>query len=106
MNSERPKMKNEEQTQSPKKTDSVSTPSLSSRLKIRKNHRTYLAPMAGHQWNPLRKLERNRPCPCLSGKKFKNCHLNLLPLTVTNADADKFREQMARPDLIFVTKEN
>ena len=25
--------------------------------------------------NPLRYIGRNDPCPCGSGKKFKNCHL-------------------------------
>jgi hypothetical protein len=25
--------------------------------------------------NPLRHVGRNDPCPCGSGKKFKNCHL-------------------------------
>ena len=41
----------------------------------------------GHQWNPLKTLPRNMKCPCLSGKKFKNCHLKLLPEVVTEKEA-------------------
>ena len=34
-------------------------------------------PMATQQHRPVRaapKVGRNQPCPCGSGKKFKNCH--------------------------------
>ncbi|MFN0061476.1 MAG: SEC-C metal-binding domain-containing protein [Myxococcaceae bacterium] len=35
--------------------------------------------------------ERNAPCPCGSGKKYKKCHLgqSLLPLTMKNADGTR-----------------
>lgn len=60
----------------------------------------------GYAWNPLLTLPRNRPCPCLSGKKFKQCHLNLLPRIVLEKDAESFKKQMAKPDLVFKTQEN
>lgn len=60
----------------------------------------------GHVWNPLRALPRNRPCPCLSGKKFKACCLANLPLAVREADAKIYIEQMQKPDLVFMTQEN
>ena len=58
----------------------------------------------GLAWNPLRELPRNRKCPCLSGKKFKVCHLSILPKVVTTADAENYRAQMEKPD--FQTPEN
>lgn len=33
----------------------------------------------GYVWNPLMKIPRNSPCPCGSGKKWKKCHLRILP---------------------------
>lgn len=33
----------------------------------------------GFMWNPLRKIPRNMPCPCGSGKKFKKCHYLAMP---------------------------
>lgn len=66
----------------------------------------YIAPMKGFVWNPLLKLARNRPCPCLSNRKFKQCCLNKLPKAIPESLAKDYREQMAKPDLIFITKEN
>lgn len=68
--------------------------------------RSFLAPMPGFVWNPLVQLPRNRPCPCLSGLKFKACCLPRLPKVVLQKDADAFKEQMAKPDLVFMTAEN
>jgi hypothetical protein len=65
-----------------------------------------LKPSEGHAWNPLRKLSRNRLCPCLSGKKFKACCLNSLPPVVTAKEAEIYKKQMLLPDLIFLTKAN
>lgn len=68
--------------------------------------RVFLAPMPGYQWNPLLGLPRNKPCPCLSGKRFKACCLGRLPKVVADAVAKQYREQMAKPDLVFLTREN
>jgi hypothetical protein len=68
--------------------------------------RCFLAPMPGFQWNPLLTLPRNRPCPCLSGKKFKVCCIGHLPKVVPEKLADEYREQMNKPDLVFLTPEN
>lgn len=65
-----------------------------------------LAPMPGFTWNPLRKLPRNQQCPCMSGAKFKRCCLNRLPHAVTIEDAERFKKQMALPDLVFMMPEN
>ena len=59
-----------------------------------------------HTWNPLKKLPRNMKCPCLSGKKFKTCCMIKLPTLVTKEAAARYRAQMAKPDLVFVTAEN
>ena len=40
--------------------------------------RVYI-PKDGYQFNEMRSLPRNRPCPCNSGKKFKKCHLPIMP---------------------------
>lgn len=68
--------------------------------------RVFLAPMPGFQWNPLLNLPRNRPCPCLSGKKFKACCLDRLPKVVADTAAKEYREQMKKPDLVFLTHKN
>lgn len=65
-----------------------------------------MAPLPGFTWNPLTTLPRNRQCPCLSGQKFKLCCLPKLPKVIPVKDAELFREQMEKPDLIFLTKEN
>lgn len=57
-------------------------------------------------WNPLKTLPRNNPCPCQSKKKFKNCCLKTLPDVVPEADAKRYREQMAKPGLVFLTPAN
>lgn len=36
-------------------------------------------PAPGFTWNPLLKLERNGPCICGSGKKYKKCCLPAMP---------------------------
>jgi len=43
----------------------------------------------GYVYNPLKKYPRNGPCICGSGKKFKKCHLDLLPDAITVAEANK-----------------
>lgn len=43
-------------------------------------------PNEGFIFNPFRKLPRNEPCPCGSGKKFKKCHLPLLPMCLSETD--------------------
>lgn len=62
--------------------------------------------MPGWAWNPLLTLPRNQPCPCRSGLKFKTCCLRKLPKVVTIQDAEIFKAQMLKPDLVFITKEN
>jgi hypothetical protein len=69
-------------------------------------HKLAIKPLPGFTHNPLLKLPRNRKCPCLSGKKFKACHLPLLPRVVSQDDAEKFSKQMRQDDLVFITKEN
>ncbi len=49
-------------------------------------------PAADCIYNPLKKFPRNLPCPCLSGKKFKNCHLNLIAPVIK---ADKLKPEWA-----------
>lgn len=56
--------------------------------------------------NPLRLLPRKSLCPCRSGKKFKLCCLIKLPAMVPVALAEQFREQMTKPDLVFLTPDN
>lgn len=56
--------------------------------------------------NPLRSLPRKSPCPCRSGKKFKLCCLIKLPAMVFDGLAEQYREQMAKPDLVFLTPDN
>jgi hypothetical protein len=72
------------------------------------NKRSKMAwkPGPGFTWNPLLKIPRNRQCPCLSGKKFKVCCLDTLPRVVSEKDAKQYAEQMAKLDLVFLTKEN
>jgi hypothetical protein len=41
----------------------------------------------GFHWNPLKKLPRNGPCICQSGKKYKKC---CLPLAKEVVDAGEF----------------
>lgn len=43
------------------------------------------------QWNPLKKLQRNEPCPCGSNLKFKKCCLNGLPDALPSEQADHIR---------------
>lgn len=72
----------------------------------RSGQRTAIRPRPGYTWNPLRTLPRNNACPCRSGKKFKACCLNSLAPVVTEEDAANIRVQMAKPDLVFMTKDN
>lgn len=71
-----------------------------------KSPRGYQALLKGFAWNPLLTLPRNRPCPCLSGKKFKACCLNRLPKAIPEKLVSIYREQMSKPDLVFVTPTN
>lgn len=45
-------------------------------------------------------------CPCRSTFKFKECCLKKLPEFVPEKTAEQFKEQMKRPDFVFLTKEN
>lgn len=65
-----------------------------------------MVPNPGWTHNPLLRLPRNKECPCRSGKKFKVCCQRTLPRLVTVQDAKNFCEQMAKPDLVFMTKTN
>jgi len=44
--------------------------------------------LPGYAYNPLKKLARNMPCPCKSGKKFKKCCLLTLPEAVKKETAN------------------
>lgn len=52
---------------------------------------TGYVPKPGHAWNPLLKFPRNNPCPCGSGKKFKKCCVNNVPVTLPEKDAAHLR---------------
>ncbi len=42
-----------------------------------------IMPKEGFVWNKAKKMiGRNAPCPCRSGKKFKKCHLDLIPKVI------------------------
>jgi hypothetical protein len=73
---------------------------------LQKSKRCYLAPLPGHEWNPLLKLPVNMKCPCKSGLKFKMCCRPKLPHAVPENLAKQYRIQMERPDLVFLTPEN
>lgn len=83
--------------------DNSSEPAAST--KRRKAH-VSMGPLPGHTWNPLLRLPRNMPCPCRSQKKFKVCCLSKLPQAVKIEDAKTYEEQIAKGELVFVTKEN
>lgn len=61
---------------------------------LRQLSKLALKPKPGHDWNPLLKVPRNNPCPCQSGKKFKHCHLNLVPRIVEAKQAQHFKTAM------------
>jgi hypothetical protein len=77
-----------------------------SQLQANRKRRVFLGPAPGFTYNPLLKFPRNSPCPCRSGKKFKQCCLTRIPQIVKVEDAKSFKEQMSRPNLTFVTEEN
>ena len=77
-----------------------------SQLPTNRRRRVFLGPAPGFTYNPLLKFPRNSPCPCRSGKKFKQCCLTRIPQIVKVEDAKSFEEQMSRPNLTFVTDEN
>lgn len=93
------------QTNEPNEKDSSPDNAESSKQTL-KAGQTFLAPMPGFRWNPLLTLPPNRTCPCLSGLKFKRCCRDTLPKAVPEKVAKQFEEQMAKPDLVFVTKAN
>jgi hypothetical protein len=74
--------------------------------KIKQMEKLGMAPMPGFMWNPLRKLPPNRECPCLSGKKFKACCLDVLAPVVSIEIGKHFEAQMLKPDLVFMTADN
>ncbi len=53
-------------------------------------HRAY-KPTSGNHWNQLRDFPRNELCFCKSGKKFKKCHMNILPPCVDKKSADEIQ---------------
>ena len=48
-------------------------------------------PKAGYISNPMLSYDRNLPCPCDSGKKFKKCCLRDLAPYVSKATAAQFQ---------------
>lgn len=50
-------------------------------------------PRPGFIRNPLLRFPRNKKCPCNSGKKFKHCHLNVLPYAIPDP------KQMKKPEV-------
>jgi len=82
---------------------SVSTPPMKSG---KPNLKVLAGPPPGFQWNPLLKYPPNNPCPCKNGKKYKKCCLRIMPRVVTDALAKLYEEQMAAPDLVFLTDAN
>lgn len=76
-------------------------------LPLPKKFRTiYSSPIPGCTWNPLLTLPPNMLCPCRSERKFKHCCKKTLPRVVTIKTAEEYKKQMAKPDLIFVTRNN
>jgi hypothetical protein len=72
-----------------------------------KRHQMVTSPLPGMEWNPLKGLPRNRPCPCRSGKKFKACHLDKLPPAVPEKLAKVYRDMIASgKEIRFITEEN
>lgn len=63
-------------------------------------------PSEGMDYNPLKSYPRNNPCPCKSGKKFKHCHLDLIPPVIPENLVEVYKVAIAQPDFIIVTKEN
>lgn len=58
----------------------------------------YRKPKKGFDWNPLMKLERNSPCICDSGKKYKKCCLPHMPAILPIETINKlFVEKTACP---------
>ncbi len=93
----------------PLKQEDLETEKPNSDARAESMLRTMLAmrrPLKGYAWNPLRKLPRNKPCPCRSGLKFKRCCLANLQPIIPESAAEAYKEQMAKPDLVFVTKTN
>jgi hypothetical protein len=82
-----------------------STP-LAPRTKSLKVVRMVSKPVDGMTYNPLLRIPRNSPCPCMSGKKFKACCISRLAPIVSLADAKIYKEQMSKPDLVFMTPDN
>ena len=64
------------------------------REKILSGAKYHYTPNPGTEWNPLLSYGRNEPCPCDSGKKFKNCHLDSQPSTLPIDEARKVREMI------------
>lgn len=64
------------------------------REKILSGAKYHYTPNPGTEWNPLLGYGRNEPCPCDSGKKFKNCHLDSQPSTLPIDEARKVREMI------------
>jgi len=90
-------------------TDSAESPAPSMTLprsETPSEGRCFIAPRPGCEWNPLLRLPPNRPCPCLSGKKFKKCCRDKLQRAVPSDLAKQYRAQMDMPNLVFLNDEN
>lgn len=101
---------NEEKRQTPEIKNSKDDPEetltkLMQRPTDHKGRIMAMGPKPGFVFNPLRKLPVNMPCPCMSGKKFKKCHLDLLPLVVPKKLAESYKYHMQAPNLKFVDGE-
>lgn len=59
----------------------------------------------GYVYNPLKGYARNGMCLCGSGKKFKKCHLDLIPEAITTARAVKITLDLKNLDLKAIQEE-
>jgi hypothetical protein len=60
-------------------------------------------PNPGFDWNPLpSRMERNGPCLCGSGAKWKKCCINRLPEIVPESTAKKIREAKTLEEAIEI----
>lgn len=65
------------------------------KLPVGKNKR--FLPKEGYAWNPLfRMMERNEPCLCGSGNKWKRCCMPKQPRVVKQHVADSMPERVAQ----------
>ena len=58
-----------------------------------KHGRAY-KPNKGYTRNPLNGYPRNKPCPCDSDIKFKNCCLHVIPYYCTEEEANDILDML------------